>query len=156
MKLNRKQLRKLIKESMEADSVYGSFQPASISDLYGLGSQWVKSWELVHPQEILNHFNQHREASGMTADEYIQKVEEQIISDSKIEDIKAAILSPGGSSPAPGTPLSAKDIMALMISDKDPNSEYKLSLERLNTFWGNPQLNSNDLTPEEQSIINQS
>ncbi|HIE84323.1 MAG TPA: hypothetical protein EYQ00_10995 [Dehalococcoidia bacterium] len=151
MKLTRQQLRKLIKESMEADSGYGSVQPGSISELYGPGSVWARSWRMVMPVAILNHFRQHEAAYGTSADAYIQEAA-AFLDEDQIEDVKAAIAA-SNNSPT-GIPLTGKDTLALMISDKDPNSEYKLSLERLNTFWANPQLNSNDLTPEEQSIIN--
>ena len=44
-------------------------------------------------------------------------------------------------------PLSTQELMALMMADKDPSSDYKLSMDRLSS------LDHSNLTEEEMQII---
>ena len=53
---------------------------------------------------------------------------------------------PGSSSRKTG-PLSTQELMALMMADKDPSSDYKLSMDRLSS------LDHSNLTDEELQII---
>ena len=53
---------------------------------------------------------------------------------------------PGSSSRKTG-PLSTQELMALMMADKDTNSDYKLSMDRLSS------LDHSNLTDEELEIV---
>lgn len=53
----------------------------------------------------------------------------------------------GSGAPGVNRPLTAGELIALMTADKDPNSDYKLSIERLQS------LNYSNLSGEELDIV---
>ena len=162
MKLSRTMLRSMITKEMSRVNEGFVTQPGSVKDLYGPYSSWGREYDWVNfvkDESILKHYNQHKEAYGTTAEEYMAQVKEhgQHFQLDQVREALAGEMSggdesmyqlvgPDGGAPL-GKPLQTGDLMALIMADKDPSSSYKLSRERLS------KLNMGNLTAEEKSII---
>lgn len=164
MKLNRSMLRSIISKEMKRINEGYTVIPGSVSDMYGDYGGWRREsdWGFVTDDSILGHYKQHKEAYGTTAEEYIKAVKKygqnfhiekvsqalsgEMSSDSIGGDSMYQLVGPDGGAPL-GKALQTGDLMALIMADKDPESDYKLSRERLSM------LNMSNLTAEEKSII---
>jgi len=161
IRLNRLELRKLIGATLNEG--YESVQP-SVGEMYGVpGMYWGKESDFKYVSD--KSIQGHQQRSKQSPAEYLQDVIDngqkfQVEKVRKALDLAAGapkkggesssmykLLGPDGGAPL-GPPLSTNELMALIMADKDPSSSYKLSRERLGM------VNKDNLTPEEQSLIN--
>ena len=156
MTLSRRQLRKLIKESIN-ESKYQRVA-ASLASIYDGPWRSPHDFKYVTNGTIRSHLRQ----TGMSADDYLAGVEE-IGHDYQITKVREALSdmltasssdSRGGDTEMyqlfnqpSGAPLPSHQLFALIQASADPNSSYKLSRDRLGM------VNQSNLSAEEQSII---
>lgn len=119
IKMKRSQLRKLILEEMKI--------------LEGFTSTGPNRDDMLSSEEVMKLV-----AAG---------IDVRDVDKSNLSPEASSVLGLDSVSPEKSGPLTTADLIALMSADKDPDSDYKLSLERLGSLDGS------NLSDEEKAIV---